>query len=121
MNKILFLILVLIMAVPAHAGDIQVFRDSSTKIEVELNQEFAIEIDSKPTANYEWQFAKPLDQNILSLISSEYQPGADAGGKHVFVFKAIGQGMTMASLKFSRTGEKDMYPLDSKTFIINVK
>jgi len=121
-NKILFIFLISMISVVVYAADMPVFTDATVKIEITLNQDFIIEVPAQPTANYEWQFAKPIDQNILSLISSEYKPGDDgSAGKHVFIFKPIAQGMTMVSLKFSRLGEKDMYPLDSKTFIIDVK
>jgi predicted secreted protein len=102
-------------------SNLAVYSDTNSQIEVSVNQEFIIEADTKPMANYEWQFAKPIDQDILNLTKTEYNPVSGDSGKTLFYFQTKGQGMAMISLKYARSGEKDMYPLDSKTFIVNVK
>lgn len=102
-----------------------VYSDPGSAIEMQAGQEFAIAINSKPEANYQWQFAKPLDQNMLALLDMGYKSAEDENprfrGKEVFVFRTLSGGTTMISLIYSRDGERDMYPLESKSFIIEIK
>lgn len=104
---------------------LEIYTDSNECINVELGQEFAIALDSNPVGGYRWQIAKPLDQSMICAVSSEYEPknaeSKDLKGKEMFFFKAVGKGMTMISLKYARCNERDMYPLESKTFIVNVR
>lgn len=104
---------------------LQIYSNSANSIEIKLGEEFAIALDSKPDGGYRWQLAKPLDQRMLSIISSGNRPNGTNNkyvkGKEMLFFKGVGRGETMISLKYARRGEKDMYPLRSKIFIVHIK
>jgi len=65
-------------------------------IEVQAGQNFTITLEANATTGYQWQFAKPLDESAIQLISSEYLADktrlVGAGGKQVWIFKALKEG-----------------------------
>lgn len=105
------------------AGDMPIYTDTANTIEVLSGEEFAVSLKSDQVGGYKWQFAKQLDQSMLNIVNTEYKKPSENGktGDEIFVFKASGKGTTMISLKYARDGERDMYPLESKVFIVDVK
>lgn len=107
-----------------YEGVLPMYRDTNETIEVDVEEEFAVVVKSNQTTGYKWMFAKPLDNTILKFKGSEYKaPDTDligAGGEEIWMFKAISEGTAMIVLKYVRPWEKDMYPLESKTFIVEV-
>lgn len=106
--------------------DIPTYSDSSTPIKVELGKKFAIVLESNPTTGYKWDFSKPPDRSILEFSGSKYiapesTPPAGAGGKEVWTFKAANKGTALIVLKYVRPWEKDMYPLETRTFVVEVQ
>jgi len=83
---------------------------------------FTITLRANLSTGYQWQLAKPLDETMLELVSTEYIPyrtqrlGAD--GKRLFTFKALKAGETTIYLKYVREGEKDKPP--EKEQVINI-
>lgn len=118
----IFIFISLVIADSVMCNDtVKEYSDSTRPIEVMIGQDFAIVLDSKPEGGYKWQFAKPLDQKMLCLLHADSKSiGSEEAGKDIFVFRTIGRGSTMISLKYAREGERDMYPLESKTFIVIV-
>jgi len=93
-------------------------------IEVRAGERFIIRLDSNRTTGYQWELVRPLDADILELVSSEYRPAESklvgAGGKEVWTFKAVGPGKARVSFKFLRPWEKNVKAVESVDFIIMV-
>lgn len=91
-------------------------------IETQVGQSFTITLEANATTGYQWQFAKPLDESILRLISSKYLPDkteiVGVGGKQVWIFQALKVGKTAVSFKYVRSWEKDNPPEKEESFEI---
>ena len=96
--------------------------DMTNTIQATIGKEFVITLDANATTGYQWQFAKPLDESILQLIRSEYLPDktelVGAGGKQVWVFKALNAGKTAISFKYVRSWEKNVPPVKEASFVV---
>ena len=94
-------------------------------IEVQAGQNFTIVLRTNLTTGYKWQFAKPLDESIVQLISSEYLANktklVGVGGKQVWIFKAIKAGQTDISFKYVRHWEKNTPPQNEESYLIIIK
>ncbi|MFA6281637.1 MAG: protease inhibitor I42 family protein [Candidatus Omnitrophota bacterium] len=93
-------------------------------IKVQVGQEFTLALGANATTGYEWQLAKPLDESSFKLISSEYLPDktelVGAGGKQVWLLKALKSGEVTISFKYVRPWEKDAPPVEEKSFLIKI-
>ncbi len=91
-------------------------------IEVQAGHNFTITLEANATTGYQWQFAGPLDESAIQLISSEYLADktglAGSGGKQVWVFKAIKTGSSSIPFQYIRTWEENMPPERKELFII---
>jgi len=98
---------------------------STSMIETKVGQEFNITLDSNQSTGYGWQLAEPLDESILQLVGSEYEPpeggGIGAGGQDLWTFKAVGEGETEIGLKYVRPWEEDGVPAKERTFTVTVR
>ena len=94
-------------------------------IEVQLGQNFTITLGANKTTGYEWQFTNPLDGSMVQLISSEYLTRKTkllgAGGKQVWVLKALKTGKTSISFKYIRPWEKEKLLVDEAFFTIAIR
>lgn len=108
----------------AHDADKRQTKKSvqAEQIEVPVGKTFNVTLDSNPTTGYRWQLAKPLDEAILKLVGSEYKKPATklvgAGGKEVWVFKAVAKGQASIQMKYVRPWEKDVGPVKKATFTV---
>lgn len=102
-----------------------VYKDSSKPIEIEVEQEFDIELKSNATTGYRWQLARPLERGIVKLVKSEYKapenPALGEGGEEVWTFQGIGRGRTLISLKYVRFWEKSKPPVKNERFQVLVR
>ena len=91
-------------------------------IETKAGQNFTITLKSNATTGYQWQFAKPLDESKLQLLSSDYlmdKTGlVGAGGKQVWVLKALKAGKTSVHFKYVRSWEKNNPPETEESFVV---
>jgi len=108
----------------AQGSEPQSFDNPTQPIEVAAGQEFRIVLDANPTTGYQWQLSGPLDERIVTLVGSDYQiPRTDrvgAGGKHLWTFRAAGQGQTAIGLIYLRPWEKGIPPIKKMTFTVIV-
>jgi predicted secreted protein len=92
------------------------------KITVNVGDKFKIGLKSNPTTGYQWQLAEPL--NNIELVSSKYIPPntnlVGAGGKEIWLFKAIKAGKTYISFKYVRPWESKQ-PEIQKIYVIEIK
>jgi predicted secreted protein len=98
------------------------FSDPSAPIEVGKGQNFVLTLPSNPTTGYIWQPAEPFDERILRFIGHEYRsdhPGlTGAGGREIWIFKAVGTGETRIMLKYVRPLEKNAAPAKTARFTV---
>lgn len=108
------------------------YSDPETTIEVEQNLEFIVVLESNPTTGYSWQLAQPLDEDILELVSTQFEEKKPEGegeegelvgapGEEKWTFKAIGEGDTEIDFEYVRPWETDEPPEEEKTFKVEVK
>lgn len=120
-----FLIAILFAIVlPAESSEevkVKVYTDPDETIGVEVGAEFVIALESDEIGGYRWKFAKTVDITILEFKGTEYKESKTENNQELWTFKAIGRGTGMIVLKYVRVLEKDMYPLKSRTFIVDVK
>ena len=104
--------------------DAPVCSDPAKPIEVVVGQGFTITLNSNATTGYQWQLAKPLDNSIVELMGNEYLAPrtrlVGAGGKEIWKFKAIGKGKTAIAMKYVRSWEKDIPPIENVEYQIIV-
>lgn len=94
------------------------------KMTAYVGDNFKIEVASNATTGYQWQISEPLDKNIIELVSSEYiSPKTNltgAGGKEIWVFRAVKKGKTKISLSYARPWES-VPPAIHNIYMIDVK
>jgi predicted secreted protein len=104
---------------------------SSKKIirtmEVNVGQQFVVELESNPSTGYQWQFADALDIRLLKALSDknrfEAPLGAqrDTGGKDLWFFKAVGKGKTVIHLKYAKSQKGEVRPAKLVDIMVTIK
>ena len=124
-----FLILVALVAICMLAGcvgGVRTYTDPGQTIDIGVNQEFVIALESNPTTGYLWEASH--DESMLKLVESKYEMGKEAkeglvgaGGVEYFTFKALKTGETEITLVYKRPWE-DPTPQDvTKVFTVDIK
>ncbi len=92
-------------------GEVKEFRDPAVEIVVEKGEEFAIVLESNPTTGYQWKLNRALDEKILTLEKTEFEPPEEevlgAPGEEKWTFKAQGLGRTTIELAYVRPWEEE--------------
>lgn len=75
-----------------------------------------ITLPSNPTTNFMWELSEPIDENLLALVESRFEPNTNtgegmfgAGGTEVWTFETLAAGETTIIMEYSRPwdgGEK---------------
>ena len=127
MKKFLILVAVAVTAsflLVGCGGEVQTYADPGQKIDVGVNEEFVIALESNPTTGYDWEAS--LDENMLKLVESKYEmsKGAEeglvgAGGVDYFRFKALNKGETEITMTYKRPWEEES--LEQKVFTVDIK
>lgn len=99
--------------------------ENQTNIEVKKGQEFSIRLSSNATTGYAWSVDGTYDKNVVGEVSNAYiAPNTDlvgAGGTEVWVFKGVNTGSTKLTLKYSRSWEQNVAPVNTVTYDVTVK
>lgn len=123
-KKMLTIILFLFFAVVAECGGLK-FDNPDNPIEVTVGQDFSILLQTSQMTGYKWQIAKPLDEKIINLIGSEYNPSPTkmfgSGGIETWRFKAVGAGRTEISFQCILPGKMEVKPAKEKVFTVVVR
>lgn len=96
-------------------------------IKAREGKEFVISLSTLKLSPFEWELAEPLDENILTLVGSEFKASKKDPkgmiGKEVWTFKAVGKGETAVAFrrKNTRTGEAEMIPGGQITIPVSVR
>ncbi|MGB2705716.1 MAG: protease inhibitor I42 family protein [Candidatus Omnitrophota bacterium] len=85
-------------------------------IKTKQGKEFTISLSALKISPFEWELAEPLDEDILTLVGSEFKASKKGPkgmiGKEVWTFKAVGKGETAVAFRRKNisTGEAEMIP-----------
>lgn len=94
-------------------------------IKTTVGKKFVITMDANATTGYEWQLANPIDDNLIKLVSSIYNPyktgRLGSGGKSIWTFKAVRAGKTQISFKYIRPWEKNTRTANETTYIVTIQ
>ena len=78
----------------------KVYGADTTTIETTVGRDIVIALESTPTTGYTWRVAGRVDQAIVGLISSDYEPSSStalgAGGHQRWTFRVVDRGTTSA-------------------------
>lgn len=102
---------------------------TESSMKVRAGQDFTISIKSNPTTGYHWELTEPLDEKVVTKVSSEYKPDVSggssqpmgAGGVEVWTFRAVAKGATDIRMKYVRPWEKDAAPAEERVFAVTVE
>ncbi len=92
-------------------------------INIGINQEFIIALDSDPDTGYDWE--ENYDESVLNMVDDRYEqdekaPGlAGDGGTQYFQFKALKAGQTKITLDYKWYWARES--LEHKVFYVNIK
>ncbi len=121
MKKLIIILLILIFSAsscPAQEAK------PAEMIDTQAGRNFTITLPANPTTGYQWQLARPLNDKLIKLVSSEYIADdtglVGSGGKQVWKFRARAAGRTAIALKYVRPWEKNITP-EVKYFIVSIK
>jgi inhibitor of cysteine peptidase len=123
MLSLLFLNILGCAAPPAAvvAPEIKQYSNPAQRIMVAPGDQFEISLDANETTGYSWKGNEVYDKEMLQLVKSQYVTGqtdrVGAGGKQVYLFKALKSGNTQITLTYKRSWEKTEY---DKTVSFNV-
>jgi predicted secreted protein len=101
---------------------IKEFTDPAQAIRVGTGEKFVITLDSNATTGYSWQ--APQRTSVVSLNSHRYETLqsslAGAGGREHFEFTARSAGRENLVFHYLRQWEKDVPPVKTVTFTVEV-
>jgi inhibitor of cysteine peptidase len=91
-------------------------------ITVTVGQEFKITLQYNSSTGYQWQFAKPPDENFVKLLNTDYKPAnsklVGAPGDEIWTLKAVAKGRTKLELNYVRPWEKGTKPAQTTNFVV---
>ncbi|MBU0672161.1 MAG: protease inhibitor I42 family protein [Candidatus Margulisbacteria bacterium] len=123
MNKILVAALVLVVLIFGVAWVLNNRFPAKGQI-VRIGENISFSLDSNATTGYQWQLARPLDNNFVELVSSVYlvpnTGRVGTGGTEIWTFKALKVGRTKIYLKYVRPWEKDEPPAETRVFDVKI-
>lgn len=101
------------------------YKDPSETVEVKEGYRFSVVLEADPTAGLHWELAKPLDEELLALVSVTFEvKGGGRGegekgapGEETWTFEALRPGETNVS--FILRGDEE--PGKSMVFKVKIK
>ena len=106
------------------APEIKQYSNPVQPIIVSVGDQFEIDLDSNETTGYSWTDNEIYAKEMLQLVNSQYLPGqtdrVGAGGKQVYLFKALKAGDTQITLTYKRSWEKTEFD-KTISFDVSVK
>jgi inhibitor of cysteine peptidase len=114
--RLVLVLLALVFAFPAYAETMS----------VAVGEEFSLTMGSNVTTGFRWQFAEPLDENIVHFVGKQYVAAPNpqylvgTGGNEIWTFKGVAKGEAVISLEYARSWEKDRPSVRTKTIRVIV-
>jgi inhibitor of cysteine peptidase len=126
-RKIIFIILLIPFLAVLGCGKCPVITKSgdTSRVEAKAGEEFTVSLFANPSTGYTWELAKPLDKDLLELVSAEHSGGnpmlVGSGCQQEWKFKALKPGKALISLKYHRPWEKLVPPAKIEEFEVSIK
>jgi inhibitor of cysteine peptidase len=124
MMVVAFVFIAVLSSCSGGGEGIKTYTDANQPVEVGVNGQFVIALESNPTTGYSWQ--ESHDEAMVKLGDKSYKQGGSgekslvgAGGTEYFTFQALKKGGTKITLVYRRTSEQPS-PQD-KTSVFTVK
>jgi inhibitor of cysteine peptidase len=127
-----YLLIVLLSVIVLIAGcssgkstEVNTYTDPAQTINVNVNQEFILALESNPTTGYSWQ--ESHDTTMVDLVKDQYQARetapdvVGAGGTHYFTYQALKKGETNVTLVYRRSWEQPNPTDKTSIFTVNIK
>ncbi|MDQ4005985.1 MAG: protease inhibitor I42 family protein [Actinomycetota bacterium] len=102
--------------------------DSGTDVRLAVGEEMEVRLRSNASTGYSWQLAgDDLDEDVLQVISSEYEPDegsedlAGAGGTEIWRFRARGPGSVPVALEYTFGGDETREPAGEFSVVVTVE
>ena len=104
------------------SGEAKAYINQEKTIDIGVDKEFLIALDSNPTTGYNWEVS--YDDTMLSLEYEEYDAEkceglVGAGGTQYFAFKALKAGETRIDTVYKRSWEEEI--IDQREFTVNIR
>lgn len=98
--------------------------DSGSKQEIAVGEELTISLEANPTTGYRWAIDGTLPGQLEQVGEAVYTAGSTAigaGGTEVWTFKGKSAGTATLTLKYWRSFEPDVDPIEIFTVDVTVK
>ncbi len=100
-------------------------KNPDNAIKAKAGKEFVVTLESNMTTGYQWQLARPVDKEYLTLVGLKYVTKKSklvgAGGKEEWTFKAVKPGVTPVSFQYVRPWEKEAPPAKAQSFTVTIQ
>jgi inhibitor of cysteine peptidase len=98
----------------------------SADIEVFLNNEFTISLNSNPSTGYSWQWINNATTEVGKVVGEEFVASNNSNlvgsaGVQKFKFKALKRGRQIFIFHYIRPWEKGAQPAEKSAFEVEVK
>lgn len=98
----------------------------SADIEVFINKEFTISLNSNPSTGYSWQWVNNTTTAVGKVVGEEFVASNNSNlvgsaGVQKFKFKAIKRGRQVFMFHYIRPWEKGAQPAEKSAFEVEVK
>jgi predicted secreted protein len=101
-----------------------VFTEPSQEIVLTQGEQFVIALRSNHSAGYKWELAEPLEEDVVTLIGSDYlmpyQILPNVPGKETWNFRATGRGATVIKFKYVRNWQNETKEFQNVNFTLEV-
>jgi inhibitor of cysteine peptidase len=104
---------------------VNTYTDPAQTINVNVNQEFILALESNPTTGYSWQ--ESHDSTMLTLVNQEYKQRegssglVGAGGTEYIKYQALKKGEATVTLVYRRSWEQPNPTDKTSVFTVNIK
>jgi inhibitor of cysteine peptidase len=105
--------------------EVNTYTDPAQTINVNVNQEFILALESNPTTGYSWQ--ESHDSTMLTLVNQEYKQRegssglVGAGGTEYIKYQALKKGEATVTLVYRRSWEQPNPTDKTSVFTVNIK
>jgi inhibitor of cysteine peptidase len=97
---------------------------NGTSVDLKTGDMLVITLEGNPTTGYQWEMLPNTDGIVELQGDPEYKSGGNqvgSGGKYSFNVKAVKAGTTRVDLKYYRSFEADVPPIQTFSIDITVK
>lgn len=102
-------------------------KNNGDNLNLKINDEIEIKLESNPTTGYSWVLSKTVDDTIVSVTGPKFiesdkdEELVGVGGYETFTLKAISSGKTDIILNYEKSWEEGAEPIDTFKITISVE